>query len=1138
MTKITLPITFTIFTSTDPQSKIYTLENEKIKKTPSAQMYRGTAERITIPFKDFANALSKATNKQAFGYGSHNTKYPEKVKIVIRGKEQIENDILSRSKRFYKYRKRPGILMLDYDRSYYDPRPTVTPSELIEILAKIDPNIAKAAKIIRGSVSAGVHLAGKEPEKSNSFHIYIPVKDASDIPVYGKLLFDYLWLNGYGYIALSESASMMPRSLIDAAVFSGERIDFVGQPIVLSKKLEYTELQAKYIPGQCLNTFDLQDLDEEETGKINALIAKAKKLIEPAHDKKRAEYIENKISQMIEKTGASQKKATVLVKKILTGQFKKLWGEWILEFPDEDVTVADVLENYEKYDERSLADPVAGRKYGKSTAKFWWNNGKPVINSFAHGEDTVYFLYKDEPEKKLKRLNEQFYNDPEYQTKEEAYAEMEKAAKQWMKNPKGHFAISAPAGIGKTKIILKHVAIEAANGKFIEIYVPRHDLANQLKGDLLSDSIKRMLVSKGLDPKLNVVVIRGRTKVGDSGEEACKKSELVNAINNYGYNIYKSVCKGDTLTEKKQCEFFEGEKQCAYLEQFRTDTQVRIFTHTSLPLRRSALDKKIPDLAIIDEGFFTAMIDNHRTSFADIECFIENTLLVSVICDSFNKNKPLLANLKREFGDDVVTALKDASQNVYPILPELTSTTKASDIKPKLVDGIKKRQGLAVMLNQLKAEIENFPRRKHSTTVRLVNGEVVIANRHELVRFSKKDDEMVPVLCIDADYCPRLVKVFLPGITRIKLSVERNAYITQIHSTTNAKTRFIPRNNSSIRERESALNIIKDIQVIIDNVCADYGPVLIISYQYLVGNKKNNIEPKLVIPKGSMSVHFGALRGLNEFGHLNTAIIIGRNELPIDAVEAQAAAIWWDRKEELVLTGERHYEDRAYRLRNGKDLGVAVTVCEDEYAQIMMHLQRECESLQAIDRLRLIHNSQIKNVFLLSNVPLDLTVDNLISFTVFKKWKTKIEKALMLAPDGILPLSERYLVEKYPHLFKNNSSAKNELTRTELGKTIEFFSKNNILLNKKEYNLTTFRIKGEKGGDRKVLSPKRMRIELLKRYLKSMFTGIIEIRDSTIPKGGIDNIKPNPSDLDDTAVAFFHHKKFDPVEDRWYVEID
>ncbi|MDP2903647.1 MAG: hypothetical protein Q8N96_11165 [Methylovulum sp.] len=43
----------------------------------------------------------------------------------------------------------------------------------------------------------------------------------------------------------------------------------------------------------------------------------------------------------------------------------------------------------------TLADPIEGSSYGKTTAKFWWNDGIPIISSLAHGVQTTYFLQKN-----------------------------------------------------------------------------------------------------------------------------------------------------------------------------------------------------------------------------------------------------------------------------------------------------------------------------------------------------------------------------------------------------------------------------------------------------------------------------------------------------------------------------------------------------------------------------------------------------------------------------------------------------------------------------------------------------------------------------------------------------------------------
>lgn len=1110
-----LTVSVTKYTSTSgSQSKTYTLKGKTIEKTPSAQMYEGTAERITIPFEDFVDALSTATDNQAFGYGLHDQNYPDEVTIVVKEKVQPTDNILSRSKEFFNYRKQPGILMLDHDPSEYGS--TLTADELIEILITIDPNIAKAARIVRGSLSAGVHLKGKKPKKSKGFHIYIPVKDASDIPRYGKLLYKHLWLKGSGYIALGSIANKLEKSAIDEAVFREGQLDFVGKPIIADEGLTYTELTAEYKSGSYLHTSRLANLTDEETKEVDRLIAQAKKEIEPARKLKEEAYKKHKIKTIIETTGSSIKEATVLVTKIIAGKGKNLWGNSILEFSEDDVTVAEVLKNHEKYDGRSLADPHESRKYGKTTAMFWWNDGKPIIHSFAHGQKVCYFLYLNEPGKYIKEV-EPYFSEPDYQSKDAACEEMTRVVKQWITNPTPHLGITAPAGIGKTKTILQQVA-KVATKKFIEIYVPTHSLAKEVKDTLLQ-----------FNAKLNIEVIRGRTYSDEEtgGVAPCKKSALIESIQRYGYNIYKDVCK--------DCEFFSPPEQCDYLRQFDDATQVRIFTHKHLPLSRG-LDNKMPDLAIIDESFFIDMIDIKETTINRIKRYIDNKLLVDVLVDSLNNKEPLLAKLHEQFGDDVISTLKNASRQVNPKLPLVQSTTDAVEIKKKLGSKTKKKQNLVIMLKQLIAEIEKFPERKTSLTVRLIKEKVSITNRHELNRFkhiSSGNTTYVPVLCIDADFCKEVVDVFLPDIQEITLPVERNAYITQVYSTTNAKTRFMPRGSAAEGERESeaADMHIKNNQDIINNVCSDYGPALIVGYQKVVGNPKNNILSKLVLPKGCEAIHFGALRGLNKFKYLDTVIIIGRHQLPIDALESKAAAIWWDSDKELVLTGKLRYEKRGYRFREtDKKMGVSVMVCEDHRAQLLQHLQRESESLQAIDRIRLIHNDEPKNVFLLSNLPLNITVDNLVSFKELVRWKSKIEKALMRASHGVLPLSSEYLVTHYPELFTNESMAKNTVKDAGLGETIQYFiqSKKPIKFNRKEYTLYSFRVMREKGRPKKALAPRKMIPGAVKQHLKTIFKNNVEILECTYRGLRLEDARPKPDSIDDDLVTKYEreHKKY------------
>ena len=269
-----IKVTFTRYKSSTPLSKRYWLDGGLIRKQTSSTMTAGTAERITIPFAKFPQALSNATEKQAFGYGIHSFDYPNTVNIVVTGKEAPSQNIISRTHKFYEYHNSPGVLMLDHDPSEYGQ--TMSPDQLVAALVDIHPEIDQAAHIVRGSVSAVVHNTGEPPRTDKGFHIYIPVANAADIPRYGAVLFDRLWLNGFGFRALSSSGSALVRSVIDGAVFSPERLDFIGKPIISGTGLVQTPPEITYIEGCLLDTQTLQDLTDEEQTAVERLKAEKK----------------------------------------------------------------------------------------------------------------------------------------------------------------------------------------------------------------------------------------------------------------------------------------------------------------------------------------------------------------------------------------------------------------------------------------------------------------------------------------------------------------------------------------------------------------------------------------------------------------------------------------------------------------------------------------------------------------------------------------------------------------------------------------------------------------------------------------------------------------------------------------------
>jgi hypothetical protein len=98
-------------------------------------------------------------------------------------------------------------------------------------------------------------------------------------------------------------------------------------------------------------------------------------------------------------------------------------------------------------------------------------------------------------------------------------------------------------------------------------------------------------------------------------------------------------------------------------------------------------------------------------------------------------------------------------------------------------------------------------------------------------------------------------------------------------------------------------------------------------------------------------------------------------------------AIWYDTKRPIRQIkqdgrgqAQYPYRQRQYSMRDGSRRQGRVRVHPDRRVQAVVEQVREAEMVQAIDRLRLIHSPREKMVFILCNIPLDLPVDELMTW--------------------------------------------------------------------------------------------------------------------------------------------------------------
>ena len=703
----------------------------------------------------------------------------------------------------------------------------------------------------------------------------------------------------------------------------------------------------------------------------------------------------------------------------------------------------------------------------------------------------------------------------------------------WLKSLSGNLAIKASAGIGKTQAILELIK-DYKKGRMYEIYVPTHDLANELLNKL-----------NDIDPTIKAKVIQGRSYKKDSTDiPLCDKPDSVQRLPDYGYSVYNNLCKS--------CELF---KKCPYLAQYTDNVQVRIFTHASIPLDRGLLDDKYPNGVIIDEAFYSSLMDFKYTNFELIDRFIKNEALRSVLINSLENKLPLLAKLTQAFGDEIDTIFEDEIKGIK-IKPKAING-KMSDIQIiHLLDkqySIPEKQVLVKMLTQLQLELEMFPKRKHAISVRHVDGNVIIADRKLLTRFTKPsvDDigevEEIPVLLIDADYCQRIVKRFLPNVRQVELRVERNSHVTQIYSAVNSRMRFKQRGAASNDEKQALQKQIDNTNQVINMVRAKHGDTLVVGYKFMFPDKKGNAQNKSAIfsPEGDYEyTYFGGLRGSNDYSHCKAVVIIGRNQLPAHALESQAAALWWDSKKELNLTGELKQELRGYRAKNEK-LGVWVDVCADPRTQLLMEMQRERETLQAIDRLRLMFNKDPKHVYVLSNVPLDITVDCLVTQTNLRTEKPEalalFEQALGSTKQGVLPVNPSYLVEHCSGIFSSIKQANKALKVAGIAGSWNTFSLNpsfyNEFINRK-WNLIEFTAHGKSKKPFKAIACDSMTTAEIKRQLSQLFDAKITIREQLIRHKTLDEIIAKPSELDDFIEQYYRSpQEYCPRAGGWIANV-
>jgi hypothetical protein len=201
----------------------------------------------------------------------------------------------------------------------------------------------------------------------------------------------------------------------------------------------------------------------------------------------------------------------------------------------------------------------------------------------------------------------------------------------------------------------------------------------------------------------------------------------------------------------------------------------------------------------------------------------------------------------------------------------------------------------------------------------------------------------------------------------------------------------------------------------------------------LTGENANGRLPAAGQYASADIAHFGNIRGTNDFEDHEIVVILGREQPSPRDAEKLAKAIWYDTKEPIrcILAGSKGeaqypYRQRHYTMRDGsQQRPVRVRVHPDRRVQAVVEQVREAEMVQAIDRLRLVHSPREKTVYVLCNIPLDIPVDELVT------WRElvgdgRLVKALEACEENgwdALPLAAKELSRLFPELWRTRKAA-------------------------------------------------------------------------------------------------------------------
>jgi len=593
--------------------------------------------------------------------------------------------------------------------------------------------------------------------------------------------------------------------------------------------------------------------------------------------------------------------------------------------------------------------------------------------------------------------------------------------------------INASLGLGKTAATLSAIA----------------NIKEEVTVALLVPSLKKAAEAEAEYNKLRkpfsmpVQVFRGRGADNPSAPEEEKMCQRHKAA--------ESVAKAGLGVETTLCATCQHRSACAYQRQIEAlrNRQGRLIICMHDHLFLNAIPTSV-DLLIIDESVSMKANITHRFApnhiinclpgqdMADNGGRIEKTLREIYNVFAADEHRQYLARMRAVCTKREIVAARRFLENTVTGRESLINGGMADAQIIENLKGVQSEAGMVIaLLRQIELEWKSGRRDFNSLEIRYASGstsgEKSGGQRQIFVHALKKPllARRAPILLLDGTASIALnKKLFGDDLEYREFRVERNAYVMQTtgkgfsrQSITGKKQDSSPLSASSIADAE---RLQARIATYVNNL--PHKSLLVLA------NKTVEAVLQPLFSDHIATTHFNAVRGINTYQNREAAACVGREQPSWSAVESIARAYAATDEEPFLSIADVPSDPnsgyfkvtRGIRRHDGKVSPVAVSVHPHPIVEEVMEQIREAEIVQAVDRIRPIHNR--RSIYILNEVALDITVHSVVPWKRITGGVGRFVQAAMRG--GAVPYSAAEMSRIYPDLWPNKKLAEHDMQRT------------------------------------------------------------------------------------------------------------